>query len=388
MLMREHAAEVVEGLAIMRHILGAEQALIGIEDNKPQAIAALREAVAAQGQDMEVVGVPTRYPAGGEKQLIYTLTGKEVPSDGLPAQIGVVCHNVGTAYAVQRAVVHGEPLLSRMVTLAGDAIPQPRNLEVLLGTPVAFLLGHVEARLDAVERLVMGGPMMGFTLPSDAVPVVKTSNCLLAQTRAEAPPPRPARPCIRCGACNEVCPAGLLPQQLYWHARAKDFDKVQDHALFDCIECGCCAAVCPSDIPLVGYYRFAKSEVYAQERERRKADIARRRHEARQERQEREKRERAERMQKKKAALAAKQGREQEDPKKAAIQAALARAKAKKAASGVQPRNTEDLTPAQRRLMEEADARRARNRQRTPGAPAQESGGQSDASPADKGGGT
>jgi electron transport complex protein RnfC len=202
----------------------------------------------------------------------------------------------------------------------------------------------------------MGGPMMGFTLTDDALPVVKTTNCILAAGAAEAPDPPPALPCIRCASCAEVCPARLLPQQLYWYSRARDFDRVQDHHLFDCIECGCCAYVCPSHIPLVHFYRFAKTEIWAQEREKRKADLARRRHEFHLERLERDKAERAARMRKKKAAL---QGGDGKDAKKAAIDAALKRVRAKQADDGQQPRNTDNLTEEQRRKIAEIDARRA-----------------------------
>lgn len=336
MLMQERPDEIVEGLRIMRHALRAQECLIGIEDNKPAAIEALRQAVEQAGlQDMvEVVAVPTRYPAGGEKQLIQTLTGKEVPSGGLPIHIGVVCHNVATAAAVYHAVEHGEPLISRYLTVTGDGVASPRNLEVLIGTPISDLLEQCEVQPD-VERLVIGGPMMGFALHSAEVPVVKTTNCVLAVAPGELPAAAPAMPCIRCGACMEVCPARLLPQQLYWYARAQDFDKAQDHQLFDCIECGCCAQVCPSHIPLVQYYRAAKTEIWAQERERRAAEQARRRHEARQARLEREKREKEERQRQKKAALAQAKAQETSadpaaDPKQAAIRAAMERVKAKR----------------------------------------------------------
>lgn len=320
---------VVKGALIIQHALQARACVIGIEDNMPEATAALRQAVEALAPGrIGIVELPAKYPAGGEKQLIYALTGEEVPSDGLPIDIGVVCQNVGTTVAVYRAIRHDEPLISRIVTVTGGGIRTPRNLEVLVGTPVENLIEFCDGYAPGVDRLLMGGPMMGFALPSDRLPVIKTTNCLLATTPAETPVPSPALPCIRCGRCAEVCPAGLLPQQLYWHAHSRNFDKVQDYALFDCIECGCCAHVCPSHIPLVQYYRFAKTEIRDQEAQRRKADVARTRHEFREFRLEREKQELAEKRAQHKT-LPEKAG----DPegKKAEIQAALDRVRAKKA---------------------------------------------------------
>lgn len=360
LLMRERAAQVLEGLRIVRHALKPRECIIGIEDNKPEAYEALCEALGGpQGEGIRIERVPTLYPAGGEKQLIKVLTGVEVPSHGLPLDVGVVCHNVATAAAIYRAVVHGEPLLERVVTVTGAGVAHPRNVEALIGTPVAELVATAEGYTQAAQRLIMGGPMMGFALSTDEVPIIKSTNCILVAGPAEVREPEPAMPCIRCGECMRACPANLLPQQLYWYARAKDFDKIQDYNLFDCIECGCCSAVCPSHIPLVQYYRYAKTEIWGQERERRKADIARERHEFRQERLKREEREKAERLAKKKAALASSKAEAaEEDPKKAAIKAALDRAMAKKAQSGVAPKNVEDLTEAQQRQIEKAEARR------------------------------
>jgi len=199
---------------------------------------------------------------------------------------------------------------------------------------------------------------MGVSLPSDAMPIIKTTNCILAASRQQAPQALPAHPCIRCGKCAEVCPAGLLPQQLFWYAHAQDFDKVQDYKLFDCIECGCCAQVCPSHIPLVQYYRFAKTEIWNQEREREKADIARQRHEFRLERLEREKKElQARRAKAKKALNKPKAG--SADSKKAEITAALERVKARKAEQSATARNTDNLTEEQQAKIAEIDKRRA-----------------------------
>ena len=287
-LMAEDAEQIIAGARAMMRALDTRQCLVGIEDNKPKAIAAMT-AAAAGDERITVVTVPTRYPQGGEKQLIQTLTGREVPSQGLPLDIGIVCQNPGTVRAFHRAVVHGEPMIDRVISLTGNAMAHPRNVRARIGTPLSFLVAHFGGYAVPPGRLVMGGPMMGIGIPDDAeVPVVKSSNCLLAMRPEEVRPDEPAMPCIRCGACTDACPAGLLPQQLYWHARARELDKTQAYNLFDCIECGCCAAVCPSHIPLVQYYRFAKTEIWAEERERIAADAARVRHEERQRRLERE----------------------------------------------------------------------------------------------------
>jgi electron transport complex protein RnfC len=357
-LLREHADEVIEGVRILQHIVQPRACTIAVEDSMPEAEAALRDALEAlQETGVSVTRIPTLYPTGGERQLIKVLTGCEVPSQGLPADIGILCQNVGTAAAIYRAVCRGEPLLSRIVTVTGAGILSPKNLEVRIGTPLSHLVSTCGGYTQDVERLLIGGPMMGYAVNSDAVPVIKTTNCILAVTREEMPAPPPAQPCIRCGKCTEVCPADLLPQQLYWYARTGNYDTAQDYDLFDCIECGCCAYVCPSHIPLVQHYRHAKTEIWAQEKQRRKSDLARQRHEARLARLERIKQERAEKMARKKQALS--QDTAGPDPKQAAIQAALERVKRKKELAGVSPGNTDNLTPEQRQQIAAADQRRA-----------------------------
>ena len=338
LLMRDHAADIVDGIRIMQHLLGAKQCLIGIEDNKPEAIAAMREAAAQQesAKTIAVVPIPTLYPSGGEKQLIKILTGKEVPSHGIPAQIGIVCQNVGTANAVADAVLRGRPLIERYVTVTGRAVAHPRNYRVRVGTLASALLQASEGYRGELSKLVIGGPMMGFTIDSDAVPITKAANCVLALAAEESPDPGDPLACIRCGRCAEVCPANLLPQQMYWHARAKDLDKVQDYNLFDCIECGCCAHVCPSHIPLVQYYRYAKTESWAREREKRASEHARERHDAREARLERLERERKAKLRQKKDAAPRKAGAAgpgaSDDAKNASIEAARQRAAQRRAA--------------------------------------------------------
>ena len=331
LLMRNEADRIVEGIRILLYCVAAEECLIGIEDNKPEAIAAMQKAVKESGlANVQVVSVPTRYPTGGEKQLIKVLTGKEVPSHGIPAEVGVLCVNVATTAAVTDAVMAGRPLLSRLVTVTGAGVNRPGNVEVPFGVAMSHVISETGGYSDQAYKFILGGPMMGFTLGSDEVPVTKATNCLLVASREEAPDPEPAMSCIRCGKCVEVCPAQLLPQQLYWYARAKDLDKTQEYNLFDCIECGCCSWVCPAHIPLVQYYRFAKTETWAREKEKQAAEEARKRHEARVERLERLERERKARLRKKKEALEKKSTHGGQDPKKAAIEAAMKRVADKK----------------------------------------------------------
>ena len=356
LLMRERASDILRGAEVLRELLYAEEVLIGIEDNKPEAIAAMRSAVEQDGhQHMEVIAVPTLYPGGGAKQLIRVLTGIEVAAGVRSTEKGVQCFNVATAYCVWRAITYGEPLLSRIVTVTGN-VSNAQNFEVLLGTPVDELVAQAGSKSDT-DRHIMGGPMMGVDLPSGAVGVTKATNCIIEASDALFPPPPPALPCIRCARCAEVCPADLQPQELYWFAKAKDFGKTQEYSLFDCIECGACAYVCPSQIPLVQYYRFAKSEIWQREQEQQAAEVARERHEFRLMRIEREKQEKAERLaQKEQAALAAKAaaapGSATADPQanaeaalQARIEAAAARAKAQAAAE--HPKNIDGLTQEQ-----------------------------------------
>ena len=374
LLMRERAGEIVRGIAILRQIASAERVLIGIEDNKPQAIAAMRAATAQSG-DIEVMPVPTRYPAGGEKQLIRVLTGIEIPYGRIGPEFGVQCFNVGTAWSVHRAIELGEPLISRIVTLTGN-VERPGNFEVLIGTPIDELLALAAPKADT-DRLIMGGPMMGFTLPRTDLPVTKAANCILAASPALFPPQGPEMPCIRCGACTRACPAELQPHELYWFSRAKNFGKAQEYGIFDCIECGCCAYVCPSNIRLVDYYRFAKTSMRALEREKAASDAARARFEFRNQREAREKAEKAARLAAKTAAArqaiagAEKPAQAAAEPapalpqldeaKKALIAAAIARAQAQK--EGVQPKNIDNLTPEKQAEIREIESRRAKVRE-------------------------
>ncbi|MES4612779.1 electron transport complex subunit RsxC [Ewingella sp. CoE-038-23] len=356
-LMQEHAAEILEGTRILCHMLKPERVLIGIEDNKPEAISALKQAIKAEQADgvkFELRVVPTKYPSGGAKQLTKILTGLEVPKGHHSSHIGVLMQNVGTVFAIKRAIIDGEPLIERVVTLTGEAMEKPGNVWARIGMPISHLMVEGALRPQSPQKMViMGGPLMGFTLPSLDVPVVKISNCLLAPSESEIGQPEPEEACIRCSLCADACPAGLLPQQLYWFSRGQEHEKARNHNLFDCIECGACAYVCPSNIPLVQYYRQEKAEIRAVDLETAKATEAKARFEAKQARMEREKLAREEKHQKaavkldtpavdkapvEQAAEAAAPAASQEkaaetDPRQAALAAAIARAKAKKAAA-------------------------------------------------------
>lgn len=360
-LMRERATELVRGIEIMRHALGCTTTLIGIEDNKPEAIAAMRAAVPA---DMKVVSIPTLYPSGGGKQLTYLLTGVETPTGGRSTDVGIQVFNVGTAYSLYRATELGEPLISRVVTVTGH-VAQPGNFDVRIGTPLCDLLAAAGGALPGASGEIVGGPMMGFDLMDSAAPVTKAVNCLIVK-HPKLFPPRPIElPCIRCGECACACPAELQPFEMYWYSRAKDFGRAQSYNLFDCIECGCCSYVCPSHIPLVDYFRFAKAEIWEREREIHHADQARIRHEFKSFRLEREKLEKAAKFAKaaEKSREAAAAGADTPaDPdaekKKAILQAALERAK--KAKEAAAPKNTDNLPPTVQKQIDEIEARRSK----------------------------
>jgi Na+-translocating ferredoxin:NAD+ oxidoreductase subunit C len=293
-LMQDCAAQIVEGIRILAHILQPKNVLIGIEDNKPQAISMMR-AVLADAHGITLRVIPTKYPSGGAKQLTQILTGKQVPHGGRSSDIGVLMQNVGTAFAVKRAVIDGEPLTERVVTLTGESVSRPGNVWARLGTPVRHLLEDAGFCPSPEQMVIMGGPLMGFTLPWLDVPVVKITNCLLAPSASEMGEQQEEKGCIRCSACADSCPADLLPQQLYWFSKGQQHDKATAHNLSDCIECGACAWVCPSNIPLVQYFRQEKAEIAAIRLEEKRAADAKARFEARAERLEREKAARLER---------------------------------------------------------------------------------------------
>ncbi|MEX0528990.1 electron transport complex subunit RsxC [Raoultella terrigena] len=356
-LMQDCAAQIIDGIRILAHILQPSQVLIGIEDNKPQAISMLR-AVLSDAHGISLRVIPTKYPSGGAKQLTQILTGKQVPHGGRSSDIGILMQNVGTAYAVKRAVIDGEPLTERVVTLTGEAVSRPGNVWARLGTPVRHLLDDAGFCPSAEPMVIMGGPLMGFTLPWLDVPVVKITNCLLAPSASEMGEAEEEKGCIRCSACADACPADLLPQQLYWFSKGQQHDKATTHNLADCIECGACAWVCPSNIPLVQYFRQEKAEIAEIRLEEKRAAEAKARFEARQARLERDKAARLERHKQSAVQPAAKDS--------AAINAALARVREKQqdaaqpivVQAGAKPDNSEAIAAREAR---KAQARARKN---------------------------
>lgn len=278
-LMQEQSEQVLKGTLLMARALGIEQVLFAIENNKPAAIASMSRAATAYPM-VKVIGLPTRYPMGSEKHLVQTLVGKETPARGLTADIGVVVHNVATALAVHDALFHGCPLISRVMTVSGDAISQPKNIRVLLGTPLENLIEFCGGFKEEPFRLISGGPMMGQPLPSTRVPVVKGSNGLLALSKKETDSV-PEMPCIRCASCVQACPCGLLPLEMAANIRSGNLDTSVKLGLLDCVSCGSCSYVCPSHIPLVQFFNYAKGELTSRQRTQHKQGETKRLTEAR-----------------------------------------------------------------------------------------------------------
>ncbi|WP_434926107.1 electron transport complex subunit RsxC [Shewanella sp. HL-SH2] len=344
-LMRDYSNEILAGIEIIYRVIKPQRIIIAIEDNKPEAVEAMKVAISHSQlppNSTRVTVIPTKYPSGGEKQLIQIITGKEVPSGCLPSQLGIVVQNVGTAFAIQDAVIHGKPLVERVVTLTGNNIHRPGNYWLPIGTPISTVLDQVNFSIEQNQKVIIGGPMMGYAIQNTNVPILKGTNCILAPSAAEIAPDSVEKACIRCGECAIACPALLLPQQLFWHAKAEEYDKAASFNLQDCIECGCCSYVCPSNIPLVEYYRIAKSALKIVAEEKVQADKAKVRFEARLQRLEDEKLAR----EAKAKDAAAKRQASMKTTDKDAVAAAMARIAAKKA-SATQDDNVmvTELTP-------------------------------------------
>lgn len=289
MLMREHATGIIDGAQLLREALQATECIIAVEDDKPEALAAIRDAVqAADDSRLRVAEVLTVYPAGGELQLIELLTGREIPADNYPADCGILTQNTGTAYAVHRLARQQEPLLSRIVTITGGAVAEPCNVEALLGTPVRDLIELCGGYLEIPARLIAGGSMMGIALPSDEFPVTQATNCLLVAAPGELREDRTEWPCIRCGACATACPVHLLPQELHRAAEHNDFATLETLALRDCMECGCCDAVCPSHIMLTEQFRTARRALQEHDKRSLFSAASAKRHQLREQRRQEE----------------------------------------------------------------------------------------------------
>jgi len=324
-LMRERAPAVLSGAQVLMHALQINTCFVAVESDKPAAIARLGEALAELDDDRIVLKqVPTIYPSGGEDQLVQLVTNREVPSGGLPTDVGCLVQNVGTAAAIADWILRNEPLISRVTTITGDGIAAPINVRARIGTTIEEAVKHAGGYTDRAKHLVIGGPMTGKSVTTDEVPLVKASNCVLVVS--ETPFLDDELSCIRCGDCAAVCPVQLLPQQLFWYTCADDEKKLREFGLIDCIECGCCDLVCPSHIPLTADFRMAKGRMRELADEKARAERARQRFEARNDRLEREQQEReAELIRQKETAKAAgpdaiaeilkrKQKRSEEDP--------------------------------------------------------------------------
>ena len=260
MLMREAPEQILAGARLIAELLGAQQCIVAIERDKGLAVDAIGQAVLPEGEPpLRLAELPQIYPAGGERQLIEVLTGEEVPEHRYPSDLGFACQNVGTAYAVYRLAAYGEPLMTRIVTVSGHGVVAPQNVEVPIGTPIAELIELCGGYREGIRRLIHGGSMMGYALPSDSLPVTKGTNCIIAATAEEIREDYTEWPCIRCGDCQSACPVRLQPQDLLIAARASDHPELDHLGLDACIECGCCDVACPSHIPLTEIFRQAKN---------------------------------------------------------------------------------------------------------------------------------
>jgi len=287
MLMREYADEVLRGAQILLKALGLSRCEVAVESDKPEAIEALANALGSMDDERIVIKqVPTVYPSGAEDQLVQLVTNREVPTGGLPSDVGCLVQNVGTAAAVYRWISQGEPLISRVTTVTGDGVKTPMNVLARIGTPIAEVIKVAGGYTDRASHMVIGGPMTGKSITTDRVPIVKATNCILVMS--ETLPTGDVQPCIRCGECAVVCPIQLLPQQLYWYSCADNEGKLREFGLVDCIECGCCDLVCPSHISLTAEFRQAKARMRELADEKARAERARRRFEARTKRLEEE----------------------------------------------------------------------------------------------------
>ena len=300
-LIQQQAKEIVQGALILQYILQAKHCIIAVEENMPEAKQAVQQAI--NTHSIQLISVPAIYPTGGEKQLIQVLTGTKIPAKSLPAEHGFICQNVGTAYSVYQAIIQGLPLTERIITVTGKGIKQPQNIRTRIGTPTKHLIVQSGGYNKEVQRLIMGGSMMGIALSSDEIAVTKATNCILAMTSDQLENKSAEMPCIRCGDCATVCPAELLPQQLYWYGRSGQLEQCQDYQLFSCIECGCCDVVCPSHIPLVQQFRAAKGAIIIKEKQAEQANLAKTRFQNQQQRRAKEEQEQLAKAAKRKATI-------------------------------------------------------------------------------------
>lgn len=263
-LMLENPEDIIYGLKAMMKVLNVEKAYIGIEDNKPDAIQSMINA-AKDEKGIEIVGLKTKYPQGAEKQLIYACTKREVPSGGLPMDVGVVVNNVGTSAAIANAIKTGMPLIERICTVTGKGIKEPKNLLIKVGTSFKEIIEQCGGYNGMPGKIIMGGPMMGLAQYSDEIPAVKTTSGILVFTPEEAKLPKP-KSCIKCGKCVDICPAFLQPLYISAYSLNNMYETAEKYNALDCIECGSCSFICPSKRPLLQSIRVAKREILAKKR--------------------------------------------------------------------------------------------------------------------------
>ncbi|NQX79598.1 MAG: electron transport complex subunit RsxC [Hyphomicrobiaceae bacterium] len=304
-LLRERSADVADGIAFMARALDINKIIIGIEENKPDAIAAMSKAVEGVLANVQIVAIPTRYPMGSEKHLVQVLTGQETPARGLTADIGIIVHNGATAYAIHKAARFGHPLISRILTVSGRAVKRPANVEVLIGTPIVDIITHCGGLVGTPSRLLLGGPMMGQPIANTRSPVVKGSNGILALSHNETRRDE-IMPCIRCGNCVNACPSGLTPLDMNARIRNEELDSAVDIGLLDCVSCGACSYACPSNIPLVQSFNYAKGKLIVQQRTKQRQEETKRLAKQRNDRMERIAAAKREAMARRKAEKAAK----------------------------------------------------------------------------------
>ncbi len=259
-LMLERPEAVVFGLKALMKVLGVEKGYIGVEDNKPDCVEALKKA--AEGEPVEVKSFHTKYPQGAEKQLIYAFNGREVPSGGLPMDVGTVVQNAGTAVAIADAVRKGVPLLERIVTVTGPGVEAPANLRVKIGTMVSEVIAQCGGLKENARKVILGGPMMGLAQNTTEMPVIKGTSGILVLTDKEVHI-HEIQPCIRCGRCVEVCPVSIMPLVIGSATEKGYLDKAEAYYAVDCIECGCCSYICPAKRPLTQWIRLSKGEILA-----------------------------------------------------------------------------------------------------------------------------
>ncbi|SFC20135.1 electron transport complex subunit RsxC [Tropicimonas isoalkanivorans] len=326
-LLRERAEEIADGIRILARAVGVKKVIIAIEANKPEAIEAMRRHTFAIGPEARVTKVPTLYPMGSAQHLVKAVTGLEVPARARTAELGVLVHNVATAYAVHKAVRYGEPLISRVMTVSGQGVKRPANVEALIGTPVSDILKQCGGLTGEPDRLLLGGPMMGLPILSLRVPVIKGTSGILALMRTETRP-RAEMPCIRCGGCVKVCPCGLMPMEMHARIQADDLDGAVDLGLPDCISCGSCSFNCPSNIQLVQGFNYALGRLAVKQSQKHQQEETKRLAAARTARMDAIAEKKRAAMAKRKAEMAAKKKREAE----AAAEAGAARPNPQEAA--------------------------------------------------------